>query len=56
VSELNVMALAIVVKAICVFGCVYGIVELAKLDKPGWGWLVFIAILVASTSYKYTKD
>jgi len=55
-SELNVMALALVLRAIVVCACVAGTVYLASHDKKGWGWLIVVAILVASTSYKYTKD
>ena len=55
-SELNVMALAIVVRALTIAVCVWGIVQLASQGKDGWGWLIFLAILIASTSYKYTKD
>lgn len=43
-------------KMITVLGLTAGIVYLCKEDKNGWGWLVFIAILVCSTGYKYVKD
>jgi uncharacterized membrane protein HdeD (DUF308 family) len=33
-----------------------GVVILAEKEKSGWGWLIFLGILVASTSYKYVKD
>lgn len=55
-TELNVMALAIVIRGIVVCACVAGSVYLASQDKNGWGWLIFIAFVVASTNYKYTKD
>ncbi len=55
-TELNVLALAVALKAVCLIATVAGIVYLAYNDKPGWGWLVFIAVLIASTTYKYTPD
>ena len=43
-------------KMITLLGLTAAIVYLIKEDKNGWGWLVFIAIMVISTSYKYVKD
>ena len=55
-TKLNVMALGIVIRGIVVCACVAGTVYLAIHDKQGWGWLIFIAIISASTSFKYVKD
>lgn len=55
-TELNVIALALVIKVITLVACVWGIVMLASEGKDGWGWLVLLAVIVASTTYKYTKD
>lgn len=55
-SELNVIALALVMRAITIVSIACGVVYLAANDKPGWGWLIFLAVIVGSTSYKYTKD
>lgn len=30
-------------------GCVAGAVTMALHDKPGWGWLVFLAFITAHT-------
>ena len=55
-SELNVMALALTLKAITIICLAGGVVYLAANDKPGWGWLIFLGVFVASTSYRYIKD
>lgn len=55
-SELNVLALALTLRAITIIAVTAGVVYLSAKDKPGWGWLIFIGILVCSTSFKYIKD
>ena len=55
-SELNVLAFALFLRAVCVCVAIGGVVYLAYNDKPGWGWLIFLAICLAGTSYKYTPD
>ena len=55
-SELNVMALALTLRAITIISVTAGVVYLAANDKPGWGWLIVLGILVGSTSYRYIKD
>lgn len=55
-TELNVLALALIVRAITIISIAAGVVYLAANDKPGWGWLIVLGILVGSTSYIYIKD
>jgi len=55
-NELTALVLTVFFKSVTILGLGVGIVYLAEKDKPGWGWLVFLAIIVASTSIKYTKD
>lgn len=55
-TELNVLALALVMRAFCFIAAVAGAAYLAYNDKAGWGWMIFLAVIVASTSYKYTPD
>jgi uncharacterized membrane protein HdeD (DUF308 family) len=55
-TEFSTVVCIALIKSITVLGLTYGIVTLSSQDKPGWGWLVFIAVLVASTSYRYVKD
>jgi len=52
----NVMALALTLRALVIIAITAGIVYLAANDKPGWGWLIVMGILVGSTSYRYIKD
>lgn len=55
-SELNVMALGITLRAVTVMCITAGVVYLAANDKPGWGWLIVLGILVSCKGYRYTKD
>jgi hypothetical protein len=55
-DEFIAVILIALFKMITLLGLTAAIVYLIKEDKNGWGWLVFIAILVTSTSYKYVKD
>jgi uncharacterized membrane protein HdeD (DUF308 family) len=43
-------------KMITLVAITFGVVFLADNEKSGWGWLIFLGVLVASTSYKYIKD
>ena len=43
-------------KMITLVAITFGVVILADNEKSGWGWLIFLGIAVATTSYKYTKD
>ena len=52
-TELNVLALALIVRAITIISIAAGVVYLAANDKPGWGWLIVLGVLVGSTSYRY---
>jgi hypothetical protein len=55
-TELQVMALYFVMRALILLGLIAAATYLAVNDKQGWGWILFIAVLVASSSVKYTKD
>lgn len=55
-TELNVMALAIVLRGVATCVSVAGAVYLAFHGKDGWGWMIFLAICLGSASYKYTPD
>lgn len=55
-TELNVMALALTLRTIAVICITAGVVCLEANDKPGWGWLILLGMLVGSTSYRYIKD
>jgi hypothetical protein len=55
-TELNVLFFAILFKTFCVCAAIFGAAFLAYHGKDGWGWLIFLAVILGSTSYKYTKD
>jgi hypothetical protein len=56
VSELTVLFFALLFKMIAICAAICGTVFLAYHGKDGWGWLIFLAVLIGSTSYKYTPD
>lgn len=55
-NELTVLFFALLFKAVAVCAAIAGVVYLAYHEKAGWGWLIFLAVVLASTSYKYTPD
>jgi len=55
-SELTVLFFALLFKSICLCFAIAAAAYLAYLGKDGWGWMIFLAILIGSTSYKYTPD
>lgn len=55
-SELTVLFFALVFKMISICVAIGGAVFLAYHGKEGWGWLIFLAVILGSTSYKYTPD
>lgn len=55
-SELTVLFFAILFKSICVCVAIVCAYLLMQQGKDGWGWFVFLAVILASTSYKYTPD
>ncbi len=55
-SELNVLALALVLRTIAAIVAIVVAGYLAYHGKDGWGWMIFLAICIGSTSYKYTND
>ena len=55
-SELTVLFFAVLIKGACVIAAIAGAVYLASEGKDGWGWLIFLALLLGSGSMKYTND
>ena len=54
-SVLNVLFFALLFKMISICMAIGGAVFLAYHGKEGWGWLIFLAVVLGSTSYKYTS-
>ncbi len=44
-KDIAVLALCLSVPLVCVSGAVW----LLAHDKPGWGWLLFVAVLLGAT-------
>lgn len=55
-SELTVLFFGLLFRMIALCAAIGGVVYLAYHGKEGWGWLIFVAVLIATTSYKYTPD
>ena len=54
-TELNVMALGIVIRGLVTGLAILAAAYLAYYGKDGWGWMIFLAICLGSYSYKYTS-
>ena len=46
---------AVAFKWLAVLGLGFFSYDLMLMDKDGWGWLVFLAVLASCTSYKTTS-
>lgn len=55
-TESIIVTAFLITKAIMMCAGIAGVVFLAYHGKQGWGWLIFILILLASTSFKHTSD
>lgn len=55
-TELNVLFFALLFKAVAVCVAIAAAAFLAYYGKEGWGWMIFLAVVLGSTSYKYTPD
>lgn len=55
-SELTVLFFALLFKSIALLAAICAAAFLAYHGKDGWGWLIFLAVIIGSTSYKYTPD
>lgn len=49
-------AIAVAFKWLAVLGLGFLSYKLMLESKDGWGWLVFLAVLVSCTSYKTTSE
>lgn len=52
-SELTVLFWALFFRCICIFAAIVGAVYLAYNEKSGWGWMIFLAVILGAYSYKY---
>lgn len=55
-SEPTVLFFALLFKMVSLCAAIGGVVYLAYHGKDGWGWLIVLAALIGTTSYKYTPD
>ncbi len=55
-SELDVLFWAVLLRGLSVCLAVAGAAYLAYHQREGWGWFIFMAIVLSIYSYKYTKD
>ena len=55
-TELNVLFFALLFKGVALCCAIAAAAFLAYHGKDGWGWLIFLAVILGSTSYRYTPD
>lgn len=51
-----VVLISVVSKAVATVAAIAGVVFLAYNDKPGWGWLIVVAIVLGSFTVRTTPD
>ena len=55
-TELKVLAFGIFMQTIATCMAIFVAGYLAFYGKDGWGWMIFLAICIGSTSFKYKND
>jgi hypothetical protein len=55
-NEKTLIAFVAASKAACVLAAIAGAIHLADQGKDGWGWMIFLAIMIGSFSITYRKD
>lgn len=52
----TLVLVSIVVRALATLACIGGAVYLMFHDKDGWGWLLFVAVIIGSYSLVHKPD
>lgn len=55
-SDNTVIFFSVLMRGLCVIAAICGAVYLANQGKNGWGWLIFLAIVLGSYSIKADSD
>lgn len=46
-------ALIVMVGILPVTACIFGSICMMYFEKPGWGWLIFLAVLLGRVSFNF---
>jgi hypothetical protein len=55
-SDNTVILISVLGKALAVIAAIAGAVFLAYNEKPAWGWLIFVAVVLGSYGVRSTPD
>lgn len=55
-TEYTAMTVIMFLKSLVVLAAVLGAIYLAYYEKPGWGWMIFLAIVLGSSSVRLGSD
>ena len=55
-SEYTAMVVIVFLKSIVAMSAVLGAIYLAYYEKSGWGWMIFLAIVLGSSSVRLGSD
>lgn len=55
-TEYTAMTVIMFLKSLAVLAAVLGAIYLAYYEKPGWGWMIFLAIALGSSSVRLGSD
>jgi uncharacterized membrane protein HdeD (DUF308 family) len=55
-NEIEVMFYALLIRGVVLCSITAGVVILALNNKDGWGWLIVLGVILATTTYSYKPD
>jgi hypothetical protein len=55
-NEIEVMFYALLIRGVVLCVITAGVVFLAFNNKLGWGWLIVLGMILATTTYSYKPD
>ena len=55
-TEYTAVVVIMFLKSLTVLSAVIGAIYLAYYGKPGWGWMIFLAIVLGSSSVRLGSD
>lgn len=52
----TVVLIAVILKSICCALCIIGATYLISIEKSGWGWLIFMGIIIGLYSVTQSEQ
>lgn len=55
-TEYTAIVVIVFLKSMVAMSAVLGAIYLAHYEKPGWGWMIFLAIVLGASSVRLGSD